>query len=84
MLTPEQVAQRLGISRSLVYRMCSSGRLVGYRLSSEGRGPIRIEDASVERLLAESRMARPEPAAKPSVHRDRPTLRLFAPKRGGA
>lgn len=85
MLTPEQVARRLGISRSLVYRMCRSGALSAHRLAVGGRGAVRIEPASVERLLAESRIA-PPPAvpAKPIVRPARPTLARFAPRAGGA
>ena len=94
MLTPDQVAKRLGVSRATVYRLCSSGQLAAVRIGGaatkfrrgdEFRGTIRIEPASVEKLLAESRIA-PPPAmpAKPIVRPARPTLARFAPRAGGA
>lgn len=93
MLTPDQVAQRLGISRATVYRLCSSGQLAAVRIGGaatkfrrgrEFRGTIRIEPASVDRLLAESRIAPPPATPKPSVRQARPTLARFAPRPGGA
>lgn len=44
MLTPKQVAERVGVSDSLVYEWCAQGLLKHYRFGGKGRrGCIRIE-----------------------------------------
>jgi excisionase family DNA binding protein len=52
MLTVKQVAQRLGISASLVYSWCEDRLLPHYRMGSRGkRGKILIEEAALNAVL---------------------------------
>ncbi len=53
MLTPKQVAERIGVSDSLVYEWCAQGLLKHYRFGGKGRrGCIRIEEADLAAFLA--------------------------------
>ena len=53
MLTPKQVAERVGVSDSLVYEWCAQGLLKHYRFGGKGRrGCIRIEEADLAAFLA--------------------------------
>ena len=53
MLTPKQVAARVGVSDSLVYDWCAQGLLKHYRFGGKGRrGCIRIEEADLDAFLA--------------------------------
>lgn len=62
MLTPKQVADRVGVSDSLVYEWCGQNLLKHYRFGGKGkRGCIRIEEADLDAFLASCRHdARPE------------------------
>jgi excisionase family DNA binding protein len=52
-LTPKQVAARVGVSDSLVYEWCAQGLLKHYRFGGKGRrGCIRIEEADLDAFLA--------------------------------
>jgi excisionase family DNA binding protein len=52
-LTPKQVAARVGVSDSLVYEWCAQGLLKHYRFGVKGRrGCIRIEEADLDAFLA--------------------------------
>ncbi|MEW6386809.1 MAG: helix-turn-helix domain-containing protein [Thermodesulfobacteriota bacterium] len=51
LLRPKEVASRLGISRSSVYRWFWEGKLRGLKL---GWGPVRILESSVKQLLLEA------------------------------
>ena len=51
LLTAEQVAERLGVSRSLIYGALRSGALPGYRIGCRGRGTWRVEAYQVEAWL---------------------------------
>jgi excisionase family DNA binding protein len=60
-LTPEHAAEKVGVSRSLVYRWCEEGRLPHYRLGGRGRrGRILIDEGDLEAFL-ESLKVRPRP-----------------------
>lgn len=60
MLTVRQVADRLRCSASLVYALCSQGRLPHVRVGlGRQRGAIRIAETDLERFLEESRVERP-------------------------
>jgi len=53
MLTVKQVAERLGISQSLVYEFCREGLLEHTRFGRPGcRGTIRVSEADFEAFLA--------------------------------
>ena len=54
LLIVKAASERLSVSPSLVYAMVASKRLAAVRIGN-GRGTIRIEEAEVERLLAEGR-----------------------------
>lgn len=45
-ISVKEAAVRLGVSPSLVYALCASGRLNHYRVGV-GRGTIRIEEADL-------------------------------------
>jgi excisionase family DNA binding protein len=52
-LTPKEAAARLGVSRSLIYKLCRSRVLRYTRTGVEpGRGPIRIAEEDLEAYLA--------------------------------
>ena len=52
MLTPKQIADRVGVSDSLVYEWCAQGLLKHYRFGGKGRrGCIRIEEADLDAFL---------------------------------
>jgi excisionase family DNA binding protein len=48
------VAQRLGISRSLVYKLVESGKLLCYRIGA-GRGAIRFSECDLQDFILQSR-----------------------------
>jgi excisionase family DNA binding protein len=62
MLTVRQVAEKIGVSDSLVYEWCSQGLLSHYRFGKPGRrGKILIDEAELEGFLAAHRQeARPQ------------------------
>jgi excisionase family DNA binding protein len=52
MLTPKQVAERTGVSVSLVYRWCQEGLLEVFRLGGKGRrGKLLIVPSSLDQFL---------------------------------
>jgi len=53
-LTPEQVAERVGVSRRTVYRALTSGRLDGSKPT--GAGPWRVAPADVDRWVVAGRL----------------------------
>lgn len=55
LLRPKQVAEMLGISRSLVYQLVEQGKLGCYRIGL-GRGAIRFRLDDVEAYLAGCRV----------------------------
>ncbi len=56
MLTPKQVAEKLGVSDSLVYEWCAEGLLPHYRVGRKGkRGKVLIEQADLDAFLAAHR-----------------------------
>jgi len=54
LVRPREVARRLGVSRSTVYRWFWEGKLQGVKLLG---GPVRILESSVYRQLAEADVA---------------------------
>lgn len=61
MMTVQQVAERLNLSRAQVYALCACGRLAHHRLGV-GQGAIRISEEQLERFLKETECAPPPPA----------------------
>ena len=61
-MTPKQVAERVGVSDSLVYEWCSQGLLPHYRVGRKGRrGKLLIDEKDLEAFLAGCRQeARPQ------------------------
>ena len=56
MLTIQQAAERLGVSDSLLYELCSTGLLPHYRMGRKGkRGRLLIEEADLSTFLASCR-----------------------------
>jgi excisionase family DNA binding protein len=55
MLTAAQVAERLGVSRRLVYDLAARGVLPSYRFE----GAVRFEPADVEAYIQASKVVRP-------------------------
>lgn len=52
-MTPQQAADRIGVSRSLVYALIAEGRLRCIRVGRRGRrGKIVIEPSDVDELIA--------------------------------
>ncbi len=68
MLTPKQVAARVGVSDSLVYEWCAHGLLPHYRMGRKGkRGKVLIEEADLSVFLASCRQEA-TPEAPPLKH----------------
>jgi excisionase family DNA binding protein len=69
-LTPKQVAVRIGVSASLVYEWCGDGLLKHYRFGGKGkRGCIRIEEADLQEFLQHCRQeGRPAASLPPLRH----------------
>jgi len=57
MLTVDDVAKRLKISRSTVYNVIESGELPHHRFG-RGRGTIRVSEEQLNRFLGETKMER--------------------------
>lgn len=72
MLTPKQVAERIGVSVALVYGWCNAGLLAHHRLGLPGRrGCIRIAETDLDAFLAsqkrEGRQVAPPSPRKPPI-----------------
>lgn len=66
MLSAKQVAERLGVSDSLVYAWCATGALAHCRLGRPGkRGRILIAEADLETFLADRKANGEGPKAGP-------------------
>lgn len=62
MLTPKQVAEKIGVSVSLVYQWCKDGLLEHLRLGAKGkRGKVLIEPNAVEKFLQSCKQRPPTP-----------------------
>jgi len=57
LLRPEEVAQRLGVSRTLVYELLSSRRLESIHIGRSRRVPVSALDAFVEAQRQEQAVA---------------------------
>jgi excisionase family DNA binding protein len=67
-LTVQQAAGRLGVSRSLVYALCAAGVVAHTRHGRSGkRGCIRIEEAALEAYRLSCRGERRPTAAPPPL-----------------
>jgi excisionase family DNA binding protein len=63
-LSPREVAQELGLSRSAVYRLIEDGELAAYKV----RGRLRVERGELCALRRRARVApRSHPAFEPQV-----------------
>lgn len=51
LLTPAEVARRLGVSRNTIYKRIHLGEIPAVRLASGGRGLLRIPEAELARWL---------------------------------
>lgn len=71
-LTPQQAAERLGVSRSLIFQLCREQRLTHYRVGGRGkRGRILIDEADLDALLTECRVsAQKAPQGLRHIHLD--------------
>ena len=70
LLTVNEVAERLGISVSLVYQMVESGKLTVLRIGN-GRGTIRFHPEDLESYLNTCRVQ----ATQPETPKIRPRLK---------
>ena len=70
LLTPKQVAERIGVSASLIYEWCGDNLLPHYRFDRKGkRGRIMIDEKDLEAFLASCRQeARPQGEPPPLKH----------------
>lgn len=55
LLTVEQTAKRLQVSKSIVYSLIEAGKLICHRIGL-GRGTIRVSAADLESYLADCRV----------------------------
>jgi excisionase family DNA binding protein len=64
MLTAKQAAERIGVSDSLIYEWCTTGKLVHFRFGRIGkRGKLLIDEKDLEAFLTACRQeARPQNA----------------------
>lgn len=77
-LTPREAADRLRISRSLIYEACADGSLAHYRVGRKGRrGKILIDPSDLDVWFTASRVGGQRlPAQPPPVPRPvKPTFR---------
>jgi excisionase family DNA binding protein len=57
MLTPAEAAERVGVSLSLIYQLCTEKRLPHYRIGGDGRrGKLLIDEADLAAFLAACRV----------------------------
>jgi excisionase family DNA binding protein len=72
-LSPKAAAQRVGVSISLVYRWCTDGTLVHYRVRGRGQAwKILITTEDLDALLASFMVGgRPEPPPLPKPFKPR-------------
>lgn len=65
MLTPKQVAERIGVSPSLVYQLCTEGLLPHFRIGGKGkRGRLIIKAGDLDQFVESCRCeAKREPIA---------------------
>lgn len=71
MLNVKQAAERMGISDSLVYELCSCGSLPHVRIGRPGsRGCIRLTETDIQEFLASQKVGGSAPArASPAKKR---------------
>ena len=60
MITVADAAKKYPLSKSLLYELCRTGKLVHYRVGTKGRGKIILKEEDVERLLAACRREGPQ------------------------
>jgi excisionase family DNA binding protein len=63
MLTPKTAAERLGVSISLIYQLCSEGTLQCFRIGrKDRRGKVLIDEQDLQAYVEQCRF---RPAAAP-------------------
>jgi excisionase family DNA binding protein len=70
LFSPDEVASVLNVSRSLVYQLIDSGKLVPHRIGN-GRGAIRVSEDDLANFLATCRREKDEGATKPPQMRQK-------------
>lgn len=75
MLTPSDVAERLAVAQSTVYRLISEGELRGVRVA---KGSIRVEPAELERFMRARRTWPSLLSTESESHRLSPSDRIQA------
>lgn len=81
LLTKKEVAERLGVSESTVYRLFKTRQLGGYQIASV----MRFEESDVEAFLARAHSAPVEPRPTPVIRQPEqpaPLLPVPQKKRG--
>lgn len=61
LLTAEQCAERLGVSRSLIYKALADKKLVGYRIGCRGKGCWRVSEYDLMQWLETLRVSEKPP-----------------------
>ncbi len=61
LLTPDQVAIRLGVKRRHVYQMCADGRLPGHKISAR---MLRVVESDLNELIENSRISTAKESAQ--------------------
>jgi excisionase family DNA binding protein len=62
LLRVQQVAERLGVSSSLVYQLCGEGSLTHFRLGGRGkRGRVMVEESDLVEFIERCRREANEP-----------------------
>ncbi|MBI1902911.1 MAG: helix-turn-helix domain-containing protein [Planctomycetes bacterium] len=82
LLTVQEAASLLRLSRGAVYVLCSSGRLPHYRVGV-GRGAIRISDGDLATFIEQCRQEPPDRAAAAAPSSPGPAPRQRWPHAGG-
>ena len=68
-LNVKQAAERAGVSESLLYQLCSEGRLPHYRLGGRGRrGKILIAAEDLDAFMESCRVTEPPDDDGPLQH----------------
>ena len=85
-LSPAQVAEQMGLSRSVVYRMIDAGEIAAYKIPG---GRLRVEPSELQAFRERNRVKpRSAPAYEPKLRQSRAAARfateLRAVRRGEA
>ena len=81
MMKVKAVAERMGISDSLVYELCACGALPHVRIGRPGsRGCIRLTEDDIQEFLARQRVEGEVPATVPPRQQKPPFTHVVIPK----